>query len=139
MTVLPELGEASRRSPAHAYPDLCKDRACPGKGIRHSRHGPHHRAAASPRTRPACCPKGASALIRKGTWDIPAIFDLVRNKAGVDDEEMYRDFNMGIGMVLAVPAKQAEAVMKKAKKAGREGVAHRRDREGKAGRYIQLG
>jgi phosphoribosylformylglycinamidine cyclo-ligase len=31
---------------------------------------------------------------------------------------MYRDFNMGIGMILAVPAKQADAVMKKAKKLG---------------------
>ena len=31
---------------------------------------------------------------------------------------MYRDFNMGIGLVLAVPKKQAEAVMKKATKLG---------------------
>ena len=67
---------------------------------------------------PRMLPKGTAALIRKGTWDIPPIFQLIRKKAGVDDEEMYRDFNMGIGMVLAVPAKQAEAVMKKAKKLG---------------------
>jgi phosphoribosylformylglycinamidine cyclo-ligase len=67
---------------------------------------------------PRMLPKGATALIRKGTWDIPPIFTLIQKKAGVDDEEMYRDFNMGIGMVLAVPAKQAEAVMKKAKKLG---------------------
>ena len=67
---------------------------------------------------PRMLPKGATALIRKGTWDIPPIFTLIQKKAGVDDEEMYRDFNMGIGMVLAVPAKQAGAVMKKAKKLG---------------------
>ena len=67
---------------------------------------------------PRMLPKGATALIRKGTWDIPPIFTLIQKKAGVDDEEMYRDFNMGIGMVLAVPAKQAEAVMKRAKKLG---------------------
>lgn len=67
---------------------------------------------------PRMLPKGVSALIRKGTWEIHPIFELVRKKAGVDDEEMYRDFNMGIGMILAVPARQAEAVIKKAGKLG---------------------
>jgi phosphoribosylformylglycinamidine cyclo-ligase len=67
---------------------------------------------------PRMLPKGACALIRKGTWEIPPIFGLVKGRAAVDDDEMYRDFNMGIGMILAVPAKQAPAVMKKAKKLG---------------------
>jgi phosphoribosylformylglycinamidine cyclo-ligase len=69
---------------------------------------------------PRMLPKGTQALIRKGTWDIHPIFTLVRKKAGVDDNEMYRDFNMGIGMILAVPAKQADAVMKKARKLGEQ-------------------
>ena len=69
---------------------------------------------------PRMLPKGMQALIRKGTWDIHPIFTLVRKKAGVDDDEMYRDFNMGIGMILAVPAKQADAVMKKARKLGEQ-------------------
>jgi len=67
---------------------------------------------------PRMLPKGTQALIRKGTWDIHPIFKLIRKKAGVDDAEMYRDFNMGIGMIIAVPKKQAEAVMKKAAKLG---------------------
>jgi phosphoribosylformylglycinamidine cyclo-ligase len=67
---------------------------------------------------PRMLPRGTQALISKGTWDIHPIFSLVRKKAGVDDDEMYRDFNMGIGMVLAVPIKQADAVMKKARKLG---------------------
>lgn len=65
---------------------------------------------------PRMLPKGTAALVRKGTWDIPPIFNLVQDKASVDDEEMYRDFNMGIGMIIAVPAKQADALLKKAKK-----------------------
>jgi phosphoribosylformylglycinamidine cyclo-ligase len=69
---------------------------------------------------PRMLPKGTAALIRKGTWEIHPIFNLIRKKAGVDDEEMYRDFNMGLGMILAVPAKQAEAVMKRAKKLGEQ-------------------
>jgi phosphoribosylformylglycinamidine cyclo-ligase len=67
---------------------------------------------------PRMLPRGTAALIRKGTWDIHPIFQLIRKKAGVDDDEMYRDFNMGLGMILAVPAKQAEAVIKKARKLG---------------------
>jgi phosphoribosylformylglycinamidine cyclo-ligase len=63
---------------------------------------------------PRMLPKGAQALIRKGTWDIHPIFKLIQKKAQVDDSEMYRDFNMGIGMIIAVPKKQAEAFLKKA-------------------------
>ncbi len=67
---------------------------------------------------PRMLPKGAQALVRKETWEVPPIFKLIRKKAGVDDNEMYRDFNMGLGMILAVSGKQAEAVMKKASKLG---------------------
>jgi phosphoribosylformylglycinamidine cyclo-ligase len=67
---------------------------------------------------PRMLPKGTQAMIVKGTWDIHPIFSLIQEKAGVDDHEMYRDFNMGIGMIMAVPAKQAEAVMKRAQKLG---------------------
>ncbi len=67
---------------------------------------------------PRVLPKGTRAAVRKGAWDIHPIFGLIQRKASVDDDEMYRDFNMGIGMILAVPKKQADAVMKKAKKLG---------------------
>lgn len=67
---------------------------------------------------PRMLPKGSQALIRRGTWDAHPIFNLIQKKAQVDDNEMYRDFNMGIGMILAVPAKQAAAVTKRAKKLG---------------------
>jgi phosphoribosylformylglycinamidine cyclo-ligase len=67
---------------------------------------------------PRVLPKGAQAIVRKGSWEIHPVFTLLQQKAGVDDEEMYRDFNMGIGMVLAVPAKQADALIKKATKLG---------------------
>ena len=67
---------------------------------------------------PRMLPKGAQALIRKKTWDIPPIFKLLQKKSGVDDGEMYRAFNMGLGMLIAVPKKQVEAVIKKAAKLG---------------------
>jgi phosphoribosylformylglycinamidine cyclo-ligase len=67
---------------------------------------------------PRMLPKGAQALNKKGAWDVHPVFKLIKKKAQVEDDEMYRDFNMGIGMILAVPKKQAEAVMKKATKLG---------------------
>jgi phosphoribosylformylglycinamidine cyclo-ligase len=67
---------------------------------------------------PRMLPKGTQAVIRRKTWDIPPVFRLLQKKSGVDDAEMYRAFNMGIGMVIAVPKKQADAVMKKTAKLG---------------------
>jgi phosphoribosylformylglycinamidine cyclo-ligase len=67
---------------------------------------------------PRILPKGAQALIRPKTWDVPPIFKLVQKKAGVDNAEMFRAFNMGIGMALVVPKKQADKVLKKAAKLG---------------------
>jgi phosphoribosylformylglycinamidine cyclo-ligase len=67
---------------------------------------------------PRMLPKGTQALIRRKSWDPPAVFKLIRKKAGVDDAEMYRAFNMGVGMVLAVPKNQLDKVVKKAQKLG---------------------
>jgi phosphoribosylformylglycinamidine cyclo-ligase len=67
---------------------------------------------------PRILPKGMQAVIRTRSWDIPPIFKLVQKKAGVDSVEMFRAFNMGIGMVLVVPKKQADKVLKKAAKLG---------------------
>ncbi len=67
---------------------------------------------------PRILPKGTQAVIRTGAWDVPPIFTLIRKKAGVDDAEMHRAFNMGIGMILVVPKKQVDAVVRKAVKLG---------------------
>jgi len=49
---------------------------------------------------PRILPHGLAANLRKGSWDIPAIFELVQRKGNIDEAEMYRVFNMGIGMVI---------------------------------------
>lgn len=63
---------------------------------------------------PRILPRGVKAVIHKGTWDIHPIFHLIKQKAGVDDNEMYRDFNMGIGMIMVVPPGQVSRLIKKA-------------------------
>ena len=60
-------------------------------------------------------PKEVSCIIRRGSWRPPAIFRLIQELGRVPDDEMYRTFNMGIGMVLVVPSKNAKAVQAKTK------------------------
>lgn len=49
---------------------------------------------------PRILPRGLAARFHKGSWDIPAIFGLVQRKGNIDQGEMYRVFNMGIGMTI---------------------------------------
>ena len=51
---------------------------------------------------PRCLPKGVAARINLDSWDVPPIFRLVQERGRVEEAEMYRVFNMGIGMVLVV-------------------------------------
>jgi len=60
---------------------------------------------------PRVLPAGAGAEIRLGSWPVPAVFDLIRDKGAVADSEMLRTFNMGIGMVIIASAVQADAIM----------------------------
>jgi len=51
---------------------------------------------------PRVVPGDKSVLIYKELWEKPKIFDVIQKRAGISDREMYRTFNMGIGMVLVV-------------------------------------
>jgi phosphoribosylformylglycinamidine cyclo-ligase len=60
---------------------------------------------------PRVLPKGAVARIQLGSWDIPPVFRTVQKLGKLTDGEMNRTFNHGIGMVLAVAADQAAALV----------------------------
>jgi phosphoribosylformylglycinamidine cyclo-ligase len=51
---------------------------------------------------PRVLPEGLGARIRPGAWEVPALFRLIQRGGGISDAEMYRTFNMGIGMVAVV-------------------------------------
>ena len=51
------------------------------------------------------------AVIELGSWDIPEMFGFLKAKGNVTDREMYRTFNMGIGMILIVSEEQAAEVL----------------------------
>jgi phosphoribosylformylglycinamidine cyclo-ligase len=54
-----------------------------------------------------------NAEISLGTWPVLPIFNLIQSLGGVDQEEMFRVFNMGIGIVLVVSPENADATMEK--------------------------
>jgi len=61
---------------------------------------------------PRILPQGTAAQFRRGTWAIPPIFQLIQQQCKVDQQEMYRVFNMGIGMVLTCSPDNADYVGK---------------------------
>jgi phosphoribosylformylglycinamidine cyclo-ligase len=61
---------------------------------------------------PRVLPKSLDVVIKKGSWDMLAIFKIIETKSGVPDDELYQVFNMGIGMVSIISADKAKAVLK---------------------------
>ncbi len=56
-------------------------------------------------------PNACKAIIHRGSWEIPQIFQILQREGNVPDTDMQRTFNNGIGMVVVVPDKSAEEVM----------------------------
>ena len=59
---------------------------------------------------PRVLPPQLDALIRRGTWEILPIFRFIQERGKVEDAEMYRTFNMGLGMILVVAKNRGERV-----------------------------
>ncbi len=70
---------------------------------------------------PRILPKKLRAEIRLGTWEIPEIFHLLQEHGGVASEEMFRVFNMGVGMVLAIDPQAAREILASLRQAGSRG------------------
>ncbi|HOJ13875.1 MAG TPA: phosphoribosylformylglycinamidine cyclo-ligase [Deltaproteobacteria bacterium] len=60
---------------------------------------------------PRVLPSRSCARIRKGSWEVPPIFRFIQEVGKIEDHEMYRTFNMGVGMILIVSPKDADDVM----------------------------
>ena len=71
---------------------------------------------------PRVLPQGCRADIRKNTWPIPPIFSHIQKFGHVEEDEMYRVFNMGIGFVLVVSADQEQAVIDRANALGEQAM-----------------
>jgi phosphoribosylformylglycinamidine cyclo-ligase len=63
---------------------------------------------------PRVFPPGMRAQVQRSAWSVPPIFQAIAGIGNVEPEEMYRVFNMGIGLILVVPAAAAQAVIARA-------------------------
>jgi phosphoribosylformylglycinamidine cyclo-ligase len=59
---------------------------------------------------PRILPKACRAVILRDSWDIPPVFTIIKRMGNIDDGEMYRVFNMGIGMMAIATEKEASEV-----------------------------
>lgn len=59
---------------------------------------------------PRILPQGLGAQINKKAWTVPPVFSLIQKRGKIDHAEMYRVFNMGIGMIVVCSPQQADKV-----------------------------
>lgn len=62
---------------------------------------------------PRVIPEGLEARLDRKSWEIPAIFHLIQNAGKIEEKEMFRTFNMGIGFILVVEEDSADTIIKK--------------------------
>ena len=67
---------------------------------------------------PRMLPEGVHAVIKKDSYEVPAIFKMMGREGGIAEEMMYNTYNMGIGMIVAVDAADAEKTIAAIKAAG---------------------
>jgi phosphoribosylformylglycinamidine cyclo-ligase len=83
-------------------------------------------------------PENTEAVIDRRTWDPPFIFKLIQKKGNVDEKEMYDVFNMGIGMALFVPYREADKALKILDKLGEKHTIIGRMIRNKLGKRVTL-
>jgi phosphoribosylformylglycinamidine cyclo-ligase len=69
---------------------------------------------------PRVLPEGMAAHLKKGSWPQTELFAWLQKTAGIDDVEMNRTFNNGIGMVVVVGAASSAACLATLKEAGEQ-------------------
>jgi phosphoribosylformylglycinamidine cyclo-ligase len=60
---------------------------------------------------PRILPSGTAARIARGSWKVPAVFEWLQSSGDVPDDDMFRTFNMGIGLILVCPPALVDAVI----------------------------
>ena len=67
---------------------------------------------------PRMLPDNVKCVVKKDSYPVPPIFDLIQRNGNIEEKMMYNTFNMGIGMVLALDPKDAEKAIKAIEEAG---------------------
>jgi len=105
-TVFPELGQPLAEAllaPHRSYLNVIPAGA-PIKALAHITGG------GFVENLPRVLPEGLGVVVRRGSWTVPPLFRLIEQRGQVDKAEMYRVFNMGLGLVAVVAPADAAAV-----------------------------
>ena len=82
----------------------------------------HNTGGGLPENLPRVIPEGCRAVIDTNSWKIPAIFRFLQDHGNIEQFELYRTFNCGIGMILTVPAAHSEQAIKRLNELGEDAV-----------------
>ncbi|MDR1875091.1 MAG: phosphoribosylformylglycinamidine cyclo-ligase [Synergistaceae bacterium] len=118
-TIVPELGtplgtellKPTRLYPKLVLPLLSGISAIPAMSIISVKGMVHITGGGFYENIPRILPKGTAVRVDPKTWTIPPIFTLLQQWGNVTDAEMFRTFNMGIGLILVVSAGQASSLI----------------------------
>ncbi len=86
---------------------------------------------------PRILPEGLTARIEKDSWPVAGVFRELQRLGGIAEEEMYRTFNMGVGMVVIVRKEEAEGILEVARALGEEAYLIGEIIQGDAGIIIE--
>ena len=108
--IIPELGTSLGEEllhPTRIYVKVFQElkERFPLKGVAHITGG------GLPGNLPRILPSNCQAILRLGSWEIPPIFPFLQRAGGMAEEEMFRVFNMGIGMAVIVAESEAEEAL----------------------------
>jgi phosphoribosylformylglycinamidine cyclo-ligase len=121
--------------PSHIYSPAVLELA-----RKHDVHGVAHITGGGlPGNVPRALPPRLDAVLEWGTWRVPRIFAEVQEAAGASEVEMERTFNLGLGMVIALPASQADEAVELAGVLGYEASKVGRVVEGSGRCFISRG
>jgi phosphoribosylformylglycinamidine cyclo-ligase len=67
---------------------------------------------------PRILPEGLGAMVRRDSWEVPPLFRTLAELGRVEEGEMFRVFNMGVGMLVAVHASEADAMVERLRAGG---------------------
>jgi phosphoribosylformylglycinamidine cyclo-ligase len=81
---------------------------------------------------PRVLPENCKAVVKGDSWQWPVVFDWLQSAGNIETYEMYRTFNCGVGMVVALPADKVDAALELLKAEGENAwhIGHIADRNG---------
>ncbi len=74
--------------------------------------------------------KNQTAIIERNSWEVFPVFRWIQKEGKISDEEMFRTFNMGIGLIIAVPEEEADRALKVIAETGEKGFVIGRIKKG---------